>query len=262
MMGSLEAAYAPFRASLLTGGFTEPAGDTWSAELIAAHVVVNNDQIADTAEALVRGEEVAYDNADSIDAARLSRLAHNVGGLVGLAEEVRRSAARLDLAYRGLGEHGGTSIPVHIRDGEQIAYDGPLPIGALMEGNATRHLNLHHEQLKALHGPWLAEPPDDFDEYQLILLIRAAEPPHLDEAQSERLQQQHLGHFDKLRRAGYMMVAGPIAGEDDIAGISVYRAGSVEEARMLAQDDPAVRAGRFEVRALRWFTAKGALSAH
>jgi uncharacterized protein len=262
MTGGLEAAYAPFRASLLSGGFAEPERGAWSAELVAAHVVVTNDQIADTAEAVVRGEDVAYDNTPSIDEDTLTRQAESVGGLMGLADEIRRSAARLDRAYRGLGERAGTSIPVRIRDGEVIAYEGPLPIRAFMEGHATRHLDLHHEQLKALHGPWLAEPPDDFDEYQLILLIRAAERPHLDDAQSELLQQQHLGHFAKLRTAGYMAVAGPIAGDDDIAGICVYRAGSVEEARLLAEDDPAVRAGRLEVRVLPWFTAQGALSDH
>jgi hypothetical protein len=33
----------------------------------------------------------------------------------------------------------------------------------------------------------------------------------------------------------------------------------VEEARALAEDDPAVRAGRFEIQAMQWFTAKDAL---
>lgn len=259
-MGSLEAAYAPFRASLLSGRFAEPGSGAWSADLVAAHVVINNDHIAAAAEAIVRGEAVAYDNATSIDEANLSRYAISVGGLVGLAEEVQRSAARLERAYQGLGEHAQTSIQVLIRDGKEIAYKGPLPIGAFMEGNASRHLDLHHEQLKTLHGPWVAEPPDDFDSYQLVLLIRGAEPPRLNERENELLQRQHLGHFAKLRTAGYMKVAGPIEGDDDIAGICLYRAHSVEEARVLAEDDPAVRAGRFQVRAMRWFTAKDALA--
>jgi uncharacterized protein YciI len=259
-MESLEAAYAPFRASLLCGGFAEPGNGAWSAELVAAHVVINNDQIAETAEAIIRGEAVAYDNAMSIDEANLGRYATSVGGLVGLAEEVRRSAARLERAYQALGEHAETSIQVLIRDGEEIAYDGPMPIAAFMEGNASRHLDLHHDQLKTLHGPWLAEPPDDFDSYQLVLLIRGAEPPRLNETESEILQGQHLGHFAKLRPAGYMKVAGPIEGDDEIAGICLYRAGSVEEARVLAEDDPAVRAGRFQVRVMRWYTARGALA--
>jgi hypothetical protein len=58
---------------------------------------------------------------------------------------------------------------------------------------------------------------------------------------------------------GYMTAAGPIVGDDEIAGISIYRVGSVEKARALAEDDPAVRAGRYEVRAMTWYTAKGAV---
>ena len=262
MMANLEAAYAPLRASLLSGGFADPESGAWSAELVAAHLVINNDAIAGAAEALVRGEEVAYDNALSVDEANLSRYAAAVGGLAGLADELQRSASRLDHAYRALGHRAATSIQVRIRDGQEIAYDGPMPIGAFMEGNATRHLELHHDQLKALHGPWVADPPDEFDTYQLIILTRAANRPQLDDADGDSLQRQHLGHFSKMRAAGYMTVAGPVEGDDDIAGICIYRARSVEEARLLAEDDPSVRAGRLEVRTMTWLTARGALSDH
>jgi uncharacterized protein YciI len=262
MTGSLEIAYAPFRASLLTGDFQAPDRGEWPAEFVAAHVAINNDQIADAAENVVRGQEVVYDNAPSVDENELSRFVEQVDGLVGLAEEIKRSAARLDQAYGALGDLAGTSIQVHIRNGREIAYDGPMLIGAFIEGNATRHLDLHHEQLKTLHGPWLAEPPDGFDTCQLVLLTRAAHPPDMDRAESEFLQRQHLGHFAKMRAAGYLSVAGPIDGDEEIAGICVYRARSVEEARVLAQDDPAVRAGRLEVRAMSWFTARGALAHH
>jgi uncharacterized protein YciI len=260
MTGNLEIAFAPFRASLLAGGFTAPDDGGWSAEFVAAHIAMNNDRIAEAAEAVVRGEEVVYDNGPSVDEDELSRFVERAGGLVGLAEEIRRSAARLEDAYDALGELAATSIHVLIRDGKNIAYDGPMLIGAFVEGNATRHLDLHHEQLKSLHGPWLAEPPDEFDTYQLILLDRAADPPDLNESDRESLQRQHLGHFAKLRGAGYLMVSGPVDGDDGIAGISIYRARSVAEARILAEDDPAVRAGRLEVRAMSWATARNALT--
>jgi uncharacterized protein len=262
MTRNLEAMYAPFRASLLAGGFGPPENGGWSAELVAAHIVINNDAIADAAEAVGRGEEVALDNALSVDEAHLSRFVGTVGGLGGLADEIQRSATRLDHAYRALGHHADTTIQVRIRDGEEIAYDGPMPIGGFMEGNATRHLDLHHEQLKDLHGPWEQAPPDEFDAYQVVVLRRVADRPHLDDAASESLQRQHLGHFAKMRAAGYMTVAGPVEGDDDIAGICIYRAGSVEEARLLAEDDPSVRAGRLEVGAMSWFTAKGAVAEH
>jgi hypothetical protein len=63
-----------------------------------------------------------------------------------------------------------------------------------------------------------------------------------------------------MPNAGCLTLASPIDGDGEIAGIYIYRANSVEEARILAEDDPAVGAGRFEVRAMSWYTSQGALT--
>ncbi len=64
---SLAAAYAPFTASLLAGGFDPPADGEWGAELVAAHIVRNNDLIAEAAEQVAAGADVAYDdNAERV----------------------------------------------------------------------------------------------------------------------------------------------------------------------------------------------------
>lgn len=134
-----------------------------------------------------------------------------------------------------------------------------MAIGAFIEGNASFHLDLHYQQLRALEQDWVGSPPDAFDRYQLVLLERAAAPPELDDEAAEALQRQHLGHFARMRAAGFLTVAGPIRGDAAIAGICFYQAGSVQKARQLAEDDPAVRAGEFTVRVMDWYTAKGAL---
>jgi uncharacterized protein YciI len=258
---SVAAAYAPFVASLLAGGFSDPADDGWTAELVAAHVAKNNDLIAAAAELVAEGGEVSYDNAGTIDEVELAAYAVSVGGLAGLAGEVERSAARLEAARDALGDKAGTPVHVIIRDGGDIVQDGPIPIGAFIEGNASFHLRLHHDQLKALEQAWAPESaPSEFDTYQLILLVRAPDGPELDDEASTALGLQHLGHFGKMHAAGYLKVAGPIDGDDDIAGICLYQAGSLERARNLAEDDPAVRAGRFVVRAMTWYTQKGAMA--
>ena len=256
--GSLDAAYAPFVASLLAGGFGRPA-DGWPAELIAAHVARNNDLIAQTAEQVVAGRDVSYDNAATVDEAELASYAESAGGLPGLAHEVERSATRLAAARAALGDRAGTLVHVLIRESGEIVQDGPIPIGAFVEGNATFHLNLHLDQLKSLEPVREPAPPAEFDSYQLVLLVRAPDAPVLAEDASIALNRKHLGHFDKMRAAGYLRVAGPIDGDDEIAGICLYQAGSVERARTLAEDDPAVRAGRFVVRVMDWYTKKGAL---
>jgi len=257
----LTAAYAPFVAALLAGGFRNPADGGWTAEVVAAHVAKNNDLIAATAELIAAGAEASYDNASTIDAVELAAYVASVGGLAGLAAEIERTAARLEVARGALGAKADTPVHVIIRDGGEVVQDGPIPIGAFIEGNATYHLRMHHEQVRALEPDWAAvAPPAEFDTYQLILLVRPPDQPKLDEAATRALGLKHLGHFRKMHAAGFLKVAGPIEGDDEFADICLYQVGSVERARMLAEDDPAVRAGRFVVRAMTWYTQQDALT--
>ncbi len=56
-----------------------------------------------------------------------------------------------------------------------------------------------------------------------------------------------------------MKVAGPLVDQPDDSwrGMCLYRVGSLTEARRLAELDPAVRAGRFCVEVMHWYTEKG-----
>ena len=148
-----------------------------------------------------------------------------------------------------------------IRDSGTVVRDGPIAIGAFIDGNASFHLRSHLEQLKALEPAWAPDaPPSEFDTYQLILLVRPPDQPVLDDAARRALALQHLGHFSKMRAAGYLKVSGPIEDDDEIGGICLYQADSIEQARKLAEDDPAVRAGRYVVRAMTLYTQQGALA--
>ena len=66
-----------------------------------------------------------------------------------------------------------------------------------------------------------------------------------------------------MKAAGHLLVAGPLADQGDprMRGISIYRTGSVERARELAEADPAVQAGQLEIEAMTWRTRPGALHA-
>ena len=48
------------------------------------------------------------------------------------------------------------------------------------------------------------EPPNEFDVYELIVLRRALDAPHLDEATENLIQSHHLGHFAAMKDAGYL----------------------------------------------------------
>jgi uncharacterized protein len=110
--------------------------------------------------------------------------------------------------------------------------------------------------------PRTAQPPAEFDSYELVILRRPADPPVFDDETRELLHAQHLGHFATMKDAGYLKVSGPLADQADesMRGICIYQVGSLAEARRLAELDPAIRAGIFEIEVLTWLTAKGALS--
>ena len=58
------------------------------------------------------------------------------------------------------------------------------------------------------------------------------------------------------------MTNGPVIGPPDpsLRGLTFYRAGSLEEARRLAEADPAVRAGRLAVEIMTWYCPPGTMS--
>jgi uncharacterized protein len=107
-----------------------------------------------------------------------------------------------------------------------------------------------------------ADPPDEFDEYTLVLLYRGLNPPSLDEQEGDRLQRQHLGHLQAMQRNGALMASGPFSDQPDesLRGLCLYRVG-LDEARRLAESDPAVRRGRLRIVAFKWYTRKGAVRA-
>jgi uncharacterized protein len=110
--------------------------------------------------------------------------------------------------------------------------------------------------------PRTAEPPDEFDVYELVVLRRPKDAPVIDDAAAELLQRQHLGHFASMKEAGFLKVSGPLDNQPDESwrGICLYQVGSLDEARRLAESDPAVRAGRFSIDVMNWYTKRGALS--
>lgn len=107
-----------------------------------------------------------------------------------------------------------------------------------------------------------AAQPVSFDSYQLVLLQRPEHPREYAEDKLEEIQKAHLAHLRQLAESGKLMVAGPLDDQPDprLRGIELFRAGSLEEAKRLAGEDPAVKAGRLEIVVMTWYTEKGALT--
>jgi uncharacterized protein YciI len=78
---------------------------------------------------------------------------------------------------------------------------------------------------------------------------------------AQKLQSEHLGHMKEMARQGKLVTAGPFGNAPDKAwrGMCLYRT-SLEEAKELAEKDPAVQAGLLKVVVLTWYTEKGAMT--
>jgi uncharacterized protein YciI len=97
-----------------------------------------------------------------------------------------------------------------------------------------------------------------FDEYTIALLVTGADAPELSDAEAAALQDAHMSHLADLHEAGHLLAAGPVDG-GEVQGLSIL-AVPPEQALELKRADPAVRAGVFDVRVLRWRTPSGFVS--
>jgi len=97
--------------------------------------------------------------------------------------------------------------------------------------------------------------------FQLILLCRPANAPAYDEEAAEQIQRDHLAFYAAMRQAGHVVTNGPVLDQPDDAlrGIAIFATESADRAREMANADPAVRAGRLEVRAMTWLCPPGTM---
>lgn len=93
-----------------------------------------------------------------------------------------------------------------------------------------------------------------------LALLRAGPHRSQPEAEAERIQAAHLAHLNALTQAGKRVAGGPFLHDGVLRGMSVY-AVSLDEARRLANADPAVKAGRLVVDFYSWTVAEGVFAA-
>jgi uncharacterized protein len=100
----------------------------------------------------------------------------------------------------------------------------------------------------------------EFDQFTVVLLLTPADAPELDDQAADELQDAHLTYLASLHESGPLLAAGPLPGEPRrrFRGMNIFGTGP-EEARSLAEQDPAVQAGQFELEVLPWLVPAGAV---
>lgn len=76
-----------------------------------------------------------------------------------------------------------------------------------------------------------------------------------DEKESAELQKAHLAHINQLAADKKICIAGPFGDDGEIRGILIFATATMEEAKQLAENDPAVKAGRLKVELHPWWAA-------
>ncbi|AKJ05367.1 uncharacterized protein YciI [Archangium gephyra] len=107
--------------------------------------------------------------------------------------------------------------------------------------------------------PAKAAPKVEFEKHYLVILRRGPSWTPEVTPEVERIQAEHLAHLGRMGESGKMVIAGPFAEQQDptFRGMCLYKTETLEEARKLAEEDPAVKAGRLKVEAMAWYTEKG-----
>jgi uncharacterized protein YciI len=99
----------------------------------------------------------------------------------------------------------------------------------------------------------------EMDTYQFVLLKRGPNASATATPESAKMQADHVEGIFRLIASGKLGAAGPFMDGGPIAGILVFRVGSLDEARALAESDPLVKAGKLLVELHPWMAAKGVL---
>ena len=103
------------------------------------------------------------------------------------------------------------------------------------------------------------------DEYGMktyIMVFLKAGPNRVkDSVAREQLQKAHLKNIMRLAAEGKLIVAGPFLDDQDIKGIFIFNVGTVDEAKKLADSDPAVKAGSLIMELHPWYGSAALIEA-
>jgi uncharacterized protein YciI len=106
-----------------------------------------------------------------------------------------------------------------------------------------------------------AEVAPQMEQVYLVLLRKGPIWTAEKTAESAAIQKAHMDNIGVQWKAKKLVIAGPMGEDGDLRGIFVYRVGSLDEAKLLAAADPAVKAGRLKAEVHPWWVGKGYLPA-
>ncbi len=102
------------------------------------------------------------------------------------------------------------------------------------------------------------DPPPEYEmtTYYVAFLYRGPAWSPEETPERAKIQEGHMANIRKMAETGKLLVAGPFTDDGELRGLFVFRTGTLEEAKAMAEQDPAVKAGRLRLEWHPWFAAK------
>jgi len=103
-----------------------------------------------------------------------------------------------------------------------------------------------------------AEPDEKWEmtTYQVAFLKKGPNWTPAETPETKAIQEGHMANIRKMGATGKLLIAGPFEDGGDLRGMFIFRTATPEEARSMAEQDPAVKAGRLVLEWHPWFAAK------
>jgi uncharacterized protein len=103
-----------------------------------------------------------------------------------------------------------------------------------------------------------SKPPEiDFDQYQFGMLKRGPNYTSEKTAETEKIQAGHMANIEKMAKSGKLVAAGPMGGDGPMRGIFIFHGTTIDEAKKMADEDPAIQSGRLVLEVLPWMAPRG-----
>ena len=99
----------------------------------------------------------------------------------------------------------------------------------------------------------------EMTQYYMVILRRGPAWTSAVTPETTKVSQGHMANIQRLTKEGKMVVAGPFDGQSGdraLAGIFILRVASMDDAKAVAESDPAVKAGRFVYEIAPWWGPK------
>lgn len=95
---------------------------------------------------------------------------------------------------------------------------------------------------------------DNYGMKRYVLAVLKAGPHRTQNPEeAAELQREHMENINRLANEGHLVLAGPFLDDGEMRGIFLFDVATVEEARKLAETDPAVQAGRLLLEYHPWY---------